>query len=106
MEKNFGLGGGPITTNMQSSNDIKEITTPSIVNDIKYGREDILGYFKISNVLDKPGDAIYSFFDIDILLTAHPDWTDDIKKKAVEELGKLSKISDPNGFDTVDGDPT
>ena len=106
MEASIKEGGGPITNNLQSSPNIKEIQTPSFINDIRYGREETLGYFKISNVLEKTGESIYTFFDIKLLLIAAPDWTDDFKKKAVEELGKLEGIKDDSEFDTVAGDPS
>lgn len=72
---------------------------------VKYQREKTLGYFNLMNVLDATDGAIYTFHDIDLLLIAPPDWSDEFGKKAVEELEKMSKIADPPGFNTVEGDP-
>ena len=80
--------GDALTIPLKSPKE-KSMETPDVTNLVKYGREKIIGYYSLRNVLDIPVGKLFKFYDIDILLVAAPDWSDSFARKAGQEIEKL-----------------
>ena len=80
--------GDALTIPLKSPKE-KSMETPDVTNLVKYGREKIIGYYSLRNVLDIPEGKLFKFYDIDILLVAAPDWSDSFARKAGQEIEKL-----------------
>lgn len=89
MWDNQGELGGPITDKLDSPSH-KGIRTPDIEQLVKGGNQTVIGFFQLNKVR-RSLTFNTSFFDIDILLVAPNDWSEEKKNESYKVMRQLQK---------------